>query len=555
VTYTNGTNGSASPAVSPAPAVSIIIPNYNRPELVRSLLEELDKQTLDAKDFEVIVVDDGSREDPRPRLSSLHVRFALTVVRQENQGAAAARDHGAKLARADVVVFIDDDMRVGPDFLKHHLSIHAETPHAVVLGRMRPDARLAEMPLFERFHAKQLDRLVDSYKNGKTPRGNELFTGNVSMRREDYFAVGGFDRSLKRSEDAELGLRLERHGSAFVYSEDAYTIHGSDHVNLDTWLKRGFLYGICDLRIWRKHPELRDASPWRFVELLNPVARPFVTLAVVAPGISLPVARVATRAALLADKVKLEKLALPGITLVFAMEYFRGVRDENGGLWQSLMDYRKYRAIPKTEKAMDNESGRPKGLGSAWKRMVRGIRADHAKMQHYQGRYADREREEKPQSIAKDLVQRVGFQMMAGYRLMRFCVEGGIPVAPKVISRTMRILYGSDIHWEAEFDDGVVIVHGMGMAISRSAKVGSGSILFQNITLAESSDPVTRKVGAPIIEENVHIGPGSSLIGPVTVGANSKLVAGSVVLKSVPAGSRVIPATANVVQPSAKSKD
>lgn len=520
-------------------AASIVIATFNRTELICALLRQLADQTTPPGTFEVIVVDDGSKEDPRPHMAALDLPFPLVTVRQENQGAAAARDNGARKARGDILIIIDDDMKIPREFVAEHLAAHASLEHGVVLGHMRPDSRLAEMPIFERFHAYQLERMVEEFRRGRRPRGNELFTGNVSMRRADYLAVGGFDRSLPCTEDAELGIRLEQHGATFVFSDKAYTIHGSDHLLLEKWLRRAFNYGKTDLRIGRKHATTPDANPWRFIAMVSPVSRPFLGLSVVAPRVSQPIAKGLLQVVLAVDRAKLERLALAGTTLVFGMEYFRGVGAESGGARGALKEYRAFLRLPKGE---EDVAGK---VRSAWSKLVRGVRADRETLHYYQNRYQYSDDEG---SMASDLVQRVGFQMMAGYRLMRFFHEAGVPLAPKVMSRAMRVLYGSDIHWEAQIADGVVIVHGMGMAISRSAKIGSGSILFQNITLAESADPVTRKVGAPTIEENVHIGPGSAIIGPVTVGAGTKLVAGSVLLNSVAPGSRVEPAPSRVVQ-------
>jgi serine O-acetyltransferase len=190
-------------------------------------------------------------------------------------------------------------------------------------------------------------------------------------------------------------------------------------------------------------------------------------------------------------------------------------------------------------------------LKNAWTRFVSAVREDHATMQRYHDRYQSTGH---VASLGKDLVERVGFQMMASYRVMRFFHEAGVPLAPKIASRAIRLVYGSDIHWEAEIEPGVVIVHGMGMAISRSAHVGKGSILFQNITLAESTDSTTRAVGAPQIGQNVHIGPGSSLIGPITVGSGTKIVAGSTLLQSIPEGSRVEAPAPRIVPRRAKGE-
>jgi serine O-acetyltransferase len=141
--------------------------------------------------------------------------------------------------------------------------------------------------------------------------------------------------------------------------------------------------------------------------------------------------------------------------------------------------------------------------------------------------------------LVSDLCTRIGFQMLAAYRLMRFCVQAEIPLAPKVASRAIRHLYGSGIHWEAQLDPGVVVVHGMGLAISGSSRVKRGAILFHNVTLGMGIDPVSRKQGAPEIEQDVHVGASSTLVGPITVGARSKVTANCFVRASVPPDSLV----------------
>jgi serine acetyltransferase len=170
--------------------------------------------------------------------------------------------------------------------------------------------------------------------------------------------------------------------------------------------------------------------------------------------------------------------------------------------------------------------------------MVAAVREDHAMMHHYDGKYAG-DRGDGDASLARDLVTRVGFQMLAACRVMHFCVDAQIPLAPKVASRVIRHLYGSDVHWEAQLAPGIVVVHGMGLAISRAARVHAGAILFQNVTLGMGTDPGTRMPGAPTVERDVHIGPGSTLVGPITVGAGSKVTANCFVRTSVPPQSLV----------------
>jgi serine O-acetyltransferase len=170
--------------------------------------------------------------------------------------------------------------------------------------------------------------------------------------------------------------------------------------------------------------------------------------------------------------------------------------------------------------------------------MIDALQEDHAMMQHYDDRYAADQRGGGA-TLARDLVTRVGFQMIAAYRAMRFCVEAEIPLAPRVASRLIRHVYGSDIHWEARLEPGVVVVHGMGLAISHAARVERGVILFQNVTLGMGTDPATRTTGAPLVERGVHVGAGSTLFGPITVGAGSKVTANCLLRQSVPPNSLV----------------
>jgi serine O-acetyltransferase len=179
-------------------------------------------------------------------------------------------------------------------------------------------------------------------------------------------------------------------------------------------------------------------------------------------------------------------------------------------------------------------------LGRALGNAVRAVRADHEHLLATREKYEERSR---TGGLLSDGLAAIGFQMMAAYRAMRFFEEAGVPLAPKVASRLIRHLYGSDIHWEARFEPGVMIVHGMGLCISRAARVEAGAILNQNVTLGISIHPETRAVGAPLLERNVHVGAGATLLGPITIGAGSKIMPGCVVTRSVPPGSLVLAPT------------
>jgi serine O-acetyltransferase len=120
------------------------------------------------------------------------------------------------------------------------------------------------------------------------------------------------------------------------------------------------------------------------------------------------------------------------------------------------------------------------------------------------------------------------------------------PLAAKFVSRILRHAYGSDVSWDAEFAPGVVLVHGFGLAISPAAKIGPGCILFQGVTLGMGRDPDTGVTGGPTLEAGVQVGVGSVIVGPITVGARTKIMAKCTVVRSVPPDSIVESAVPNV---------
>jgi len=331
--------------VSATPRLSVVFATYNRAALAKRLVQQLGAQSLPPESFEIVVVDDGSATDVAALLRSLDVPCPLQALTQANQGAAAARHHAVSVARGDIVVTVDDDMEIGQDFLAAHLKLHEGGPRRVVLGHIRPAAQLATMPIFERYHAEMLDRFVRGVESGSVAlHGNDVCTGNVSFRRADYEAVGGFDKTLGRSEDADLGLRLEKAGCELLFSREAYTVHGSDHASLAVWMQRAYRYGIFDLRIAHKHVDLPWASPWRFFRLVHPLSRLPLALSVALPPIGRGLGRAAIAAALALDRLGAERVAVAGTTLAYGLLYFAGVRAEAGALRAALADWRSYEA-------------------------------------------------------------------------------------------------------------------------------------------------------------------------------------------------------------------
>src|SRR4051812_35041738 len=110
------------------PTVSVIIPTYNCAALVTVAVDSVLAQTVQAS--EVIVVDDGSTDDTRERLSSYRIRY----LHQQNQGVAAARNNGLREASGDLIAFLDADDVWYPRKLELQIAAIEANPDIVLLG-------------------------------------------------------------------------------------------------------------------------------------------------------------------------------------------------------------------------------------------------------------------------------------------------------------------------------------------------------------------------------------------------------------------------------------
>ena len=127
-----GPSDDALPAAdTPAPRYTVVIPTFERRDVVVGSVTALVEQRYDPG-FEVVVVVDGSTDGTAAALRALQVPFPLQVVEQPNLGAARARNNGARCARGEVLLFLDDDMRAAADLLSAHDRAHARGADVVV---------------------------------------------------------------------------------------------------------------------------------------------------------------------------------------------------------------------------------------------------------------------------------------------------------------------------------------------------------------------------------------------------------------------------------------
>lgn len=231
---------------------SVIIPTYNRSDELRATLESLAAQDVSPDSFEVVVADDGSSDDTADVVCAFSGRMTILYCSQEDRGsrAAAARNAGARLASAPVLVFLDAGTVAGPGFVGGHVREHdraeAGRPCAVIgythgYRPFDPTPGLREaVATLSPAHVRATYGDNPSFHDCRHPEYASVdfdvealplpwimfWSVNVSVPADAFWRVGGFDETYRGwgVEDLDLGLRLHRSGLRLVVGRDAWAI-------------------------------------------------------------------------------------------------------------------------------------------------------------------------------------------------------------------------------------------------------------------------------------------------------------------------------------------
>lgn len=241
-------------------AVSIVVPTRGRPDLLNRCLASLALQRYDTTRYEIIVVDDGPDDDTREVVAGWTAHCAplgpdITYIPSMGpHGPAAARNHGWRAARGDIVAFTDDDTIARADWLRNGL--RAFTPDVdAVWGRLVMP--LTGTPTDYELDAKNLEHA-------------EFVTANCFCRKRVLEELGGFDERFRFAwrEDSDFHFRLLEYQAAIVHEPGAVIMHpirpAHWGVSLSQVKKVQF-----DALLYKKHPllyrrKIRPSPRWDF---------------------------------------------------------------------------------------------------------------------------------------------------------------------------------------------------------------------------------------------------------------------------------------------------
>ncbi|WP_269621975.1 serine O-acetyltransferase EpsC [Prochlorococcus marinus] len=149
-----------------------------------------------------------------------------------------------------------------------------------------------------------------------------------------------------------------------------------------------------------------------------------------------------------------------------------------------------------------------------------------------------RERDPAARGILEIVLCYPGFQAIVLHRISHKLWNKRIPLLPRVLSQFTRAVTGIEIHPGAKIGKGVFIDHGMGVVIGETTEIGNRCLLYQGVTLGGTGKSHGKR--HPTLSENVVVGAGAKVLGAIKVGANTRIGAGSVVVRDVEADSTVV---------------
>lgn len=230
---------------------SIIVPMYQDRSSIGACVQSLLAQTI-AQHLEIIVVDDGSRDGG----AEVAGRFPITVLSQANAGPGAARNRGASAATAPVLMFLDADCTVAPDWAERVLTYFEDATTSAVLCPLSAATSGVVPALVQSEIDERYQRI-----SAQGTKLDFLASAACAVRREVFLAVGGFNPAFRANEDVELAFKLDAAGHTIRFARDARACH-AHQTRFRDLLRAKFQRGLWRIRLYRMYPEKRRADAW-----------------------------------------------------------------------------------------------------------------------------------------------------------------------------------------------------------------------------------------------------------------------------------------------------
>lgn len=206
---------------------SVIIPTFNGKDKLAGLLKSIERQTR--LDIEVIIVIDGSTDATGEQIKSVDWQIpVLRVIEQENKGRAGARNTGAHAAQTNLLIFFDDDMILDAACVERHISENDVAQKRIVMGQViEPSSETDnEIKKYKNYLNQSWETILTPYRKKNFPENLILLSAqNVSLSKNIFIELQGFDSKLKDIEDYDLALRARSKNIPVYYLDTAIALH------------------------------------------------------------------------------------------------------------------------------------------------------------------------------------------------------------------------------------------------------------------------------------------------------------------------------------------
>jgi GT2 family glycosyltransferase len=236
--------------MSDRPSFSIVVPTFHRPDALHDTLAGLLALDYEPSRYEVVVIDDGSDDVTAEVVNRFRGRgVELTLEAQHQQGAASARNRGARLSCGELLLFCDDDMIVEPSHLKLHAAAHREHETAVVSG-MWEFAPAIESVLRRTAFGRYRIELERHYQRGVGGEPLDDDSGclkmplvgaaNLTLKRDLFWEIGGFDEEfpVAGAEDQDFSLRARSGGALLLLDTNIRCFQNDNRLTLAAYCAR-----------------------------------------------------------------------------------------------------------------------------------------------------------------------------------------------------------------------------------------------------------------------------------------------------------------------------
>lgn len=240
---------------------SVIIPTYNRFDALLETLRTIEAQHYPRSAIQVVVVDDGSTSAGKERIFESAWSFELKYIRQDNRGSAFARNAGAAQAEGEILIFVDDDVLLLPNYVAGLAAEHEQFPHLIGMGRFLPYLPAGASP----FGKVNAEITASSQPTGWVDF-TQCVTNNLSVTAADFYQIGGMQDVAGDGPtywgDVDFGYRAFQLGFRFLRSGRADCIH-CDYGVLDYQkaCQRVKQWGEKVHRLEQKHPGILSYLP------------------------------------------------------------------------------------------------------------------------------------------------------------------------------------------------------------------------------------------------------------------------------------------------------